>query len=51
MLNPFELMDFKNTANTGVLPWAGQLYALWEVRRGARTRAQQAMGLGPAYAL
>ncbi|KAG2494565.1 hypothetical protein HYH03_007331 [Edaphochlamys debaryana] len=27
--NPFDLR-FKNVANTGVLPWAGQLYALWE---------------------
>ncbi|KXZ49892.1 hypothetical protein GPECTOR_19g343 [Gonium pectorale] len=27
--NPFDL-DFKNVANTGVLPWAGQLFALWE---------------------
>ncbi|GLC44176.1 hypothetical protein PLESTM_001563900 [Pleodorina starrii] len=28
--NPFDL-TFKNVANTGVLPWAGQLYALWEM--------------------
>ncbi|KAG2452616.1 hypothetical protein HYH02_002853 [Chlamydomonas schloesseri] len=27
--NPFDLR-FKNVANTGVLPWGGQLYALWE---------------------
>ncbi|GLI58664.1 hypothetical protein VaNZ11_000409 [Volvox africanus] len=27
--NPFNL-SFKNVANTNVLPWAGQLYALWE---------------------
>ncbi|KXZ52551.1 hypothetical protein GPECTOR_9g595 [Gonium pectorale] len=27
--NPFDL-SFKNVANTGVLSWAGQLYALWE---------------------
>ncbi|GIL70729.1 hypothetical protein Vretifemale_1443 [Volvox reticuliferus] len=27
--NPFDL-SFKNVANTNVLPWAGQLYALWE---------------------
>ncbi|KAG2446058.1 hypothetical protein HXX76_000660 [Chlamydomonas incerta] len=27
--NPFDL-NFKNVANTGVLPWGGQLYALWE---------------------
>ncbi|GLC46483.1 hypothetical protein PLESTB_000331500 [Pleodorina starrii] len=27
--NPFDL-NFKNVANTGVLAWAGQLYALWE---------------------
>eukprot|EP00198_Chlamydomonas_reinhardtii_P008505 XP_001697842.1 predicted protein [Chlamydomonas reinhardtii] len=27
--NPFDL-SFKNVANTGVLAWGGQLYALWE---------------------
>ncbi|EFJ50758.1 hypothetical protein VOLCADRAFT_88605 [Volvox carteri f. nagariensis] len=27
--NPLDL-TFKNVANTGVLPWGGQLYALWE---------------------
>ncbi|KAG2441768.1 hypothetical protein HXX76_003381 [Chlamydomonas incerta] len=27
--NPFDL-TFKNVANTGVLAWGGQLYALWE---------------------
>ncbi|GIL87069.1 hypothetical protein Vretifemale_15228 [Volvox reticuliferus] len=29
VFNPFDL-SFKNVANTGVLLWAGKLYALWE---------------------
>ncbi len=31
---PFLFAQFKNVANTGVLRWAGQLYALWEVSIG-----------------
>ncbi len=47
--NPFDL-SFKNVANTGVLAWAGQLYALWEVRRsrGAGAAAGARAGGGRA---
>ncbi|GAX74565.1 hypothetical protein CEUSTIGMA_g2014.t1 [Chlamydomonas eustigma] len=32
LFNPFDL-TFKNVANTGVVYWAGKLYALWEAGR------------------
>lgn len=43
--NPFDL-NFKNVANTGVLPWGGQLYALWEVSQEGAADASASQGSG-----